>query len=113
MPAASHGEGRHFALPGVDRFYAGAAAGRRRSARAEGGRMLEPRNRRRSTLDRLDDGLLVVAGIVGVLLVLQVVSWVVGTVLFVIKLAVVAAVVFVILRVLAAVRRNGPPAPSV
>ncbi|HMC41881.1 MAG TPA: hypothetical protein VKI20_02645 [Acidimicrobiales bacterium] len=68
--------------------------------------MLEPRNRRRSTLDRLDDGLLVVAGIVGVLLVLQVVSWVVGTVLFVIKLAVVAAVVFVILRVLAALRRN-------
>ena len=68
--------------------------------------MLEPRNRRRSTLDRLDDGLLVVAGIVGVRLVLQVVSSVVGTVLFVIKLAVVAAVVFVILRVLAALRRN-------
>ena len=67
--------------------------------------MLEPRNRRRSTLDRLDDGLLVVVAIVGVFLLLQVVSWAVGTILFAVKLAIVAVVVGLVLRLIAAIRR--------
>ncbi|TML38457.1 MAG: hypothetical protein E6G27_14220 [Actinobacteria bacterium] len=67
--------------------------------------MLEPRNRRRSTLDRLDDGLLVVVAIVGVFLLLQVVSWAVGTILFAVKLAIVAVVVGLVLRLIAALRR--------
>jgi hypothetical protein len=67
--------------------------------------MLEPRNRRRSTLDRLDDGLLVVVAVVGVLLLLQVVSWAIGTILFVVKLAIVAVVVGLVLRLIAAIRR--------
>jgi len=68
--------------------------------------MLEPSNRRRSTLDRLDDGLLVVVAIVGVFLLLQVLSWVVGTILLVVKLAVVAVVVAVIMRAVAGLRRG-------
>lgn len=52
---------------------------------------LEPR--RRSTLDRLDDWLLV--GVVAVLavLALNVLGWIFGAVVFLVKVAVVAAVV--------------------
>ena len=60
--------------------------------------------RRRSALDRLDDGLLVVAALVGVILVFAVIGWIVSTVMFFVKLAVVALFVGLIVRLV--VRRR-------
>jgi Flp pilus assembly protein TadB len=60
---------------------------------------MELERRRSSGLDRLDDALLVVVAVVGALFALKVVGWVIGTVLFVVKVAVVAAIAFVALRV--------------
>jgi hypothetical protein len=57
---------------------------------------LEPR--RPSTLDTLDNALLVVVAIVAVLVVLKIVGFIAATVFFIVKLAVGAAVVFVLLR---------------
>ncbi len=54
------------------------------------GRSLEPR---RSTLDRLDDWLLVGVIAVVAVLALQVLGWVFGAIVFLVKVAVVAAVV--------------------
>lgn len=54
----------------------------------------------KSTLSLLDDGLLVVVAVVGALIVLRLVGAIVATVWFVVKVAFVAAVVFVVLRAL-------------
>jgi len=57
--------------------------------------------RRRSALDRLDDGLLVVAALVGLVILFAVVGWVVHTVLFFVKVAIVAAFIGLIVRLVA------------
>ena len=54
--------------------------------------------RRRSTLQTLDSGLLVVVGIVAALVVLKVVGFIAGTVFFLIKVALLAGAVYVVLR---------------
>jgi energy-coupling factor transporter transmembrane protein EcfT len=58
--------------------------------------MLE--KRRSSSLSRLDDGILVVAAIVGVILLFTVIGWIFHTVMFLFKLALAAAVVGVVFR---------------
>jgi hypothetical protein len=60
---------------------------------------LERRNR--STLAKLDDGLLIVAGVVGVIVLFAVVGWVIHAVLFLVKIAVVAVVFGLIVRAVA------------
>lgn len=67
------------------------------------GRSVEPR-RRRSTLEVLDTGLLVVVGVVAALLVLKVIGFIAGTVFFLVKLALLAGAIFVALKLL--VRRK-------
>ena len=57
--------------------------------------------RRRSALDRLDDGLLVVVALVGVILVFTVIGWLVNTVVFFVKLALVAVFIGLIARFVA------------
>jgi hypothetical protein len=54
---------------------------------------------RRSTLDVLDTWLLVAVGIVVAVFALQILSWIVGTVLFLVKVALVAGVIAVAVRV--------------
>jgi hypothetical protein len=54
--------------------------------------------RRRSALDRLDDGLLVVAALVGVVVLFVVIGWIVNTVVFFLKLALVAVFIGIIVR---------------
>ena len=54
---------------------------------------------RRSTLDILDTWLLVAVAIVVAVFALQILSWIVGTVLFLVKVAVAALVVAVAVRV--------------
>ena len=56
---------------------------------------LEPR---RSALDRLDDGLLVVAALVGVVVLFAVVGWIVSTIVFFVKLALVVVFIGLIVR---------------
>jgi len=58
---------------------------------------LEPR---RSALDRLDDGLLVVAALVAVVVLFAVIGWIVNTIVFFVKLALVVVFVGLILRFL-------------
>ena len=65
---------------------------------------LEPRSRTRSTLEVLDTGLLVVVGVVAALVVLKVIGFIAGTVFFLVKLALLAGAVFVVLRLV--VRRK-------
>jgi hypothetical protein len=60
---------------------------------------LERRNR--STLAKLDDGLLIAAGVVGVIVLFAVVGWVIHAVLFLLKIAVVAVVFGLIVRAVA------------
>ena len=57
--------------------------------------------RRRSALDRLDDALLVVVALVGVVILFSVVGWVVHTVVFFVKLALVAVFIGLIVRLVA------------
>jgi energy-coupling factor transporter transmembrane protein EcfT len=57
--------------------------------------------RRRSALDRLDDGLLVVVALVGVILLFTVIGWLVNTVVFFVKLALVAVFIGLIARFVA------------
>ena len=64
-----------------------------------GGRGVEPA-RRRSTLEVLDTGLLVVVGVVVALIGLKVIGFIAGTVFFLVKLALLAGAVFVVLRLL-------------
>ena len=64
---------------------------------------LEPR--RRSTLQSLDNALLVVVAVVGVLVVLKVIGFIAGTVFFLVKVAVLVAVVAVALRLLLRAKR--------
>ena len=66
---------------------------------------LEPR--RRSTLATLDGALLAVVAVVAVLVVLKVVGFIAGTVFFFVKLAVLAAVVYAVLRLVAGARSRG------
>jgi hypothetical protein len=61
-----------------------------------GGRGVEPT--RRSTLDILDTGLLVVVAVIGALLALKVIGFIAGTIFFLVKLALVAGAVFIALR---------------
>ena len=65
-----------------------------------GGSGVEPARRRRSTLDVLDNGLLVVVGVVVALVLLKVVGFIAGTVFFLVKLALLAGAVYVVLRLL-------------
>ena len=65
------------------------------------GDAMELERRRSSGLDRLDDVALVVVAVVAALFALKVLGWVIGTVLFVVKLAVVATIAFVLLRLVA------------
>jgi hypothetical protein len=62
---------------------------------------MELERRRSSGLDRLDDLALVVVAVVGALFALKVLGWVIGTVLFVVKVAVIATIAFVLLRLIA------------
>ena len=57
--------------------------------------------RRRSVLDRLDDGLLVIVALVGVVILFSVVGWVIHTVVFFVKLALVAVFIGLIVRLVA------------
>ena len=57
--------------------------------------------RRRSALDRLDDGLLVIVALVGVVILFSVVGWVIHTVVFFVKLALVAVFIGLIVRLVA------------
>ena len=68
-----------------------------------GGSEVEP-SRRRSTLEVLDTGLLVVVGVVGALLALKVIGFIAGTVFFLVKLALLAGAIFVAVKLL--VRRK-------
>ena len=54
--------------------------------------------RRRSVLDRLDDALLVVVALVGVVILFAVVGWAVNTVVFFVKVALVAVFIGLIVR---------------
>lgn len=54
---------------------------------------------RRSTLDLLDTWLLVAVAIVVGVIALQILSWIVGTVLFLVKVALVAGVIAVAVRI--------------
>jgi hypothetical protein len=54
--------------------------------------------RRRSTLDKFDNALLIAAAVVGVFVLFAVVGWVIHAVLFLIKVAVVAVVFGLIVR---------------
>ena len=67
------------------------------------GRDVEPRNKR-STLEVLDTGLLVVVGVIAALVVLKVVGFIAGTVFFLVKLALLAGAIFVAVKLL--VRRK-------
>jgi hypothetical protein len=57
--------------------------------------------RRRSALDRLDDGLLVVAALVGVVVLFAIIGWIVNTIVFFLKLALLAVFVGLIVRFIA------------
>jgi len=57
--------------------------------------------RRRSMLDRLDDGLLVIVALVGVVILFSVVGWVIHTVVFFVKLGLVAVFIGLIVRLVA------------
>jgi len=57
--------------------------------------------RRRSALDRLDDALLVIVALVGVVILFAVVGWVIHAVLFVVKVALVAVFIGLIVRLVA------------
>ena len=61
--------------------------------------------RRRSTLEVFDTGLLVVVGVIAALVVLKIVGFIAGTVFFVVKLALLAGVIFVVLRLALGRRR--------
>ena len=67
------------------------------------GRDVEP-SRTRSTLEILDTGLLVVVGVIAALVVLKVIGFIAGTVFFLVKLALLAGAIFVVLKLL--VRRK-------
>ena len=54
---------------------------------------------RRSTLDVLDNWLLIVVGIVAAVFVFNILSWVFGTIFFLIKVAVAAFVIAVAVRI--------------
>ena len=60
--------------------------------------------RRRSALDRLDDGLLVIVALVGVVVLFAVVGWIIHTVLFFVKVAIVAVFIGLIVRLVASRR---------
>lgn len=62
--------------------------------------------RKRSSLAVLDTAALVFVGLLVAFAAFKVVGWVLGTVFFVVKLAVVALVVAVVIRLLGAVRRR-------
>ena len=62
------------------------------------------RTNKRSTLEVLDTGLLVVVGVIAALVVLKVVGFIAGTVFFLVKLALLAGAIFVVLKLL--VRRK-------
>ena len=57
-----------------------------------------PERRSRSTLEVLDNGLLVVVGSIAALVVLKIVGFIAGTVFFLVKLALLAGAVFIALR---------------
>ncbi|MDQ3106893.1 MAG: hypothetical protein M3Q68_03715 [Actinomycetota bacterium] len=65
---------------------------------------LEP-HRRGGALAKVDNALLVVVAVVGVLVVLKVIGFIAGTVFFVVKLVIGAAVVYALLRLM--VRSRG------
>lgn len=54
--------------------------------------------RRRSTLAVIDNGALIVVGVIAALVVLKIVGFIAGTVFFLVKLALLAGAVFVVLR---------------
>lgn len=60
--------------------------------------------RRRSTLEAVDNGLLVVVGVIAALVVLKIVGFIAGTVFFLVKLALLAGAVYLVLRLV--VRRK-------
>ena len=62
------------------------------------------RTNKRSTLEVLDTGLLVVVGVIAALVVLKVIGFIAGTVFFLVKLALLAGAIFVALKLL--VRRK-------
>jgi hypothetical protein len=64
-----------------------------------------PDSKKRSTLAIVDDGLLVAVAVVAALVVLKVIGLVIGTVFFLVKLAAVAGVLFVVARM--ALRSRG------
>lgn len=57
-----------------------------------------PDRRRRSTVDVLDDALLVVVAVGVGLVLLKVLGWIVGGVLFLIKVGIIAAIAYVAIR---------------
>ena len=65
-----------------------------------------PERRRSTTIDRLDNAVLVVAVQVAANLALKLLGWVVGTVFFFIKLLVVAAVLYGAVRLATAHNRR-------
>lgn len=65
--------------------------------------MLE--KRRTSTLSKMDDGIMIVVGIVGVILAFTVVGWIFGTIMTLLRWALVAAVAGLVFRFFAGRRR--------
>ena len=61
--------------------------------------------RRRSTLEVVDNGLLVVVGVIAALVVLKIVGFIAGTVFFLVKLALLAGAVYLVLRLVLARRK--------
>ena len=59
-----------------------------------------PERRRRSTLSIVDDGILVVVAVVVAVFAFKIVGFLVGTVWFLLKLAALVALVFVVLKAL-------------
>ena len=49
--------------------------------------------RKSGSLDRIDDSALVAVAVVGVIFALKILGWVIGTVLFAVKIAIIVAVV--------------------
>jgi hypothetical protein len=70
-------------------------------------RDLEPTDRRRGgVLSKVDDLLLVGVAVVAVLVVLKIVGFIAGTVFFLVKVAILVGIVFLVLRLLRRGRRS-------
>ena len=62
--------------------------------------------RKRTTLEVLDNWLLIAVGAVAVIVLLQLLSWILGTVMFLVKVAVAALIIGAVVRIASGRRRH-------